>query len=384
MKRFVQLAPFVLLLACGLLACASTQNPEPQTPPAAEAEAPATPEPAQPAPTAPPAPVAAEPVPAPADPAMAAAQQDAAARDAEWAKMEATAQQESARFTPELHAKAKTLAETKWKSTATGLKAILASEHRAPGNAARDAYRHPAETLGFFGLKPTMTVLEYGPGEGWYTEVLAPLLAAKGKLIVTNGDPNGSRTDRSTFYARRFQLFLDKAPELFGKVETARTVAGQPPGLGIDGTVDLVVLCRETHGMINDGTLDAWLAQLHKALKPNGVLGVEQHRAKPGSDPIASAKNGYVPEAWLISTIEKAGFKLLGKSEVNANPKDTTDWPKGVWTLPPTYRLGDVDKDKYTAIGESDRMTLKFKKVEAKQAKPAAGSEPAAGHGGNP
>jgi predicted methyltransferase len=141
----------------------------------------------------------------------------------------------------------------------------------------------------------------------------------------------------------------------------------------------MVLLFREAHGMINDGTLDAWLAQFHKALKPGGVLGIEQHRAKPGADPIASAKNGYVPEAWLIEQVEKAGFKLAGKSEVNANPKDTTDWPKGVWTLPPSYRLGDVDKDKYTAIGESDRMTLKFKKVTPKAEKPAKAEKTAAG-----
>jgi predicted methyltransferase len=365
MKSFsFKLAPLALLIACG-----STQEPQPEMPPAAEAE----PAPAPEA-SAPPAQPPAAPQPPP-DPAAVAAQQAAAELQAEWAAMEAEAQQENARFTPELRAKVKPLAETKYASTAAALKAILPGEHRTPGHADRDSQRHPKETLAFLGIKPTMTVLEYGPGEGWWTEILAPMLATNGKLIVTNGDPNGPRDMRPTFYAKRLQLFLDKAPELYGKVETARVLDSKNPDLGLDGTVDAALVFRGAHGWHNNGTTAAWLAQIHKALKPNGVLGIEQHRAKPDAEITAASKNGYLPEKFVIEQIEQAGFKLAGKSEVNANPKDTADHPHGVWSLPPSLRGGDVDREKYTAIGESDRMTLKFKKVKIKA--PAAAKDAA-------
>jgi len=297
--------------------------------------------------------------------------------------MEAEAQQETARFTPELRAKVKPLAETKYASTPAALKVLLPGEHRAPGHAERDQYRHPKETLAFIGVKPTSTVLEYGPGEGWWTEILAPMLATSGKLIVTNGDPNGPRDQRPTMYAKRLQLFLDKAPELYGKVETARVLDSKNPELGLDGTVDVAMVFRGMHGWTNNGTTAAWLAQIHKALKPNGVLAIEQHRAKPDAEITAASKNGYLPEKFVIQQVEQAGFKLAGKSEVNANPKDTTDHPHGVWSLPPSLRGGDVDREKYTAIGESDRMTLKFKKVKIKapkaekEAAPAGAAAPA-------
>jgi predicted methyltransferase len=221
-----------------------------------------------------------------------------------------------------------------------------------------------------------MTVLEFGPGEGWYTELLAPTLSKKGKLLVTNSDPNGPPEERSTFYGQRFKMFLDTSPELYGKVETVVT-DGKSPKLPQEGTLDMIVLFRELHGMVNSGKVDAWLAEMHKALKPNGILGIEQHRAKADANAEESSKKGYLPEKWVIEKIEAAGFKLAGKSEINANDKDTKDYAEGVWTLPPSFRLGDKDKDKYAAIGESDRMTLKFVKVAAKgAAKPAT---PAAG-----
>jgi predicted methyltransferase len=141
------------------------------------------------------------------------------------------------------------------------------------------------------------------------------------------------------------------------------------PNLGLDKVADMVLLIREVHGYYNDKTLGLWLAEAWKALKPGGVLGVVEHRAPAGSNPDVTSKNGYVAQDWVISTIQAAGFKLAGKSEINANPKDTKDYPEGVWTLPPSYRLKDVDHDKYAAIGESDRMTLKFVKVAAPPAK---------------
>jgi predicted methyltransferase len=278
-------------------------------------------------------------------------------------KMLAEHELELQRFTPELRAKAQALADKKYPSGRAALSAVLKSPHRKPSNVARDGDRHPLQTLEFLGFKPTLSVLEYGPGDGWYTEILAPALAKQGKLLATNGDPNGSPDQPGTFYAQRFKTFLETSPELYGKVETV-TVDGAQPTLPEGTKVDAVLLFRGMHGMLNAGTLEAWLAAFHQALKPKGVLGIEQHRAAANADPKESAKLGYLPEPWVIAQVEAAGFKLAGKSEINANPKDTKDYPEGVWTLPPNYRLGDQDREKYAAIGESDRMTLKFVKVE--------------------
>jgi predicted methyltransferase len=289
------------------------------------------------------------------------------------AKMKADNEAEKARWTPELRAEAKALADKTFPSGKAAIQAAVANKARKPGNADRDKYRHPIETLDFFGFRPTMTVLEYGPGEGWYTELLAPVLAKKGKLLATNGDPNGPAEERSTFYAERFKLFLERAPELYGKVETV-TIDGKAPNVAHEGSVDLALIMRGLHGMVNAGKLDEWLATIHGSLKPNGVLGIEEHRAPADANALESSKKGYLPEKWVIEHVEAAGFKLAGKSEVNANPKDTKDYADGVWTLPPTLKLGDKDREKYVAIGESDRMTLKFTKVSKPAAKPAAGA----------
>jgi predicted methyltransferase/dienelactone hydrolase len=300
---------------------------------------------------------------------------EAAKARGELARMEAEAKVEEARWTEALHAEAKKLAETKHTNLRTALKKIMASAHRVPGNAERDPQRHAVETLGFFGLKPNMTVFEYGPGAGWYTELLAPLLAARGRLLVNNGNPDGAPEDRGTLYARRFKHFLDKAPELYGKVETIRVDDAAKPSLGLDGTLDMALVIRGFHGWKRRDIAGVWLAELHEALKPGGVLGIVQHRAPEGTDPKAAAEKGRLPQQALIDEVQAAGFKLVKKSEVNANPKDKGGYPEGVWTLPPTLRLGDTDRDKYLAIGESDRMTLKFVKVA--KAPPAA-AKPAA------
>jgi predicted methyltransferase len=341
------------------------------------------------APTPPPAPTVEAPPPVvekPADPPKPeptaeekkkAEQLEALAKDR--AKMESDNKAELGRWTPELRAEAKALADKVYPTGKAAIQAVLASKIRKAGDAERDKHRHPVETLDFFGLKPTMTVLEFGPGEGWYTELLAPSLAKKGKLFVTNGDPNGPLEERSTFYAQRFKLFLDTSPEAYGKAETV-TVDNKAPKLAMEGTLDMVILAREQHGMVQQNKLGDWLAEFQKALKPNGVLAIEQHRAKPDAVPEESAKKGYLPEKWVIEKIEAAGFKLAGKSEINANAKDTKDYADGVWTLPPNFRLGDKDREKYAAIGESDRMTLKFVKVAKaapKTDKPAATAKPA-------
>jgi predicted methyltransferase len=281
---------------------------------------------------------------------------------AAWEKKRAA---ESAQWTPERRAKAKQLAETTFPSGKAAIAAALAGPHRIAGNAERDKHRHPVETLELFGFKPTMSVLDVGPGEGWYTELLAPALAKKGKYAATSNDPNGPEEARPTFYGRRWKSFLEIAPEIYGKVETV-VVDGKSPKLA-ENAYDMVLLMRGVHGMVNNKTWDVWLDEFHKALKPGGVLGIEEHRANADADVATSSKKGYVPEKFVIETAKKHGFELAAKSEVNANPKDTKDHPEGVWTLPPTLRLGEKDKDKYLAIGESDRMTLKLVKVAPKK-----------------
>jgi predicted methyltransferase len=288
------------------------------------------------------------------------------------AKWEADQRVELSRWTPELHTESQGLVDKSYPSGKAAIQAIAKGKHRMPGAAERDKFRHPAETLEFFGFKPTMTVLDIGPGEGWYTELLAPALAKRGMYYATSGDPNGPADERSTFYAQRFKAFVEKAPEIYGKVQTLMVDSKAPKLAKEDNTFDLVILMRGVHGMINSNTFEPWLAEIHRALKPGGVLGIEEHRAPASADPHESAKKGYVPEKWVIEQAQAAGFTLAGKSEINANPKDTKDYPEGVWSLPPTFRQGETDHAKYAAIGESDRMTLKFVKTAPKTPKTAA------------
>jgi predicted methyltransferase len=267
--------------------------------------------------------------------------------------------------------RAQALADASDAGGSAAIAATVRASHRSPGAADRDQYRHPVETLAFFGFTPTMTVLDVGPGgrgrAGYYTELLAPVLAKDGLYLATNREPPSTAPAPSTHHwtayeGVRFDDLLRAAPELYGKVQVIR-VNYEAPKLNLDGKVDMVLLMREVHMMKNWGTLDTWLREIHRALKPNGILGVEDHRAAPGTDPDKCATTGYLPEAWVIAQVEAAGFKLVARSEINANPRDTRDHPKGVWMLPPELALGDVDRDKYLAIGESDRMTLKFVRV---------------------
>ncbi len=359
---------FLLLSGSLALACGGAEPPPPAPPPP-------PPEPmasasAAPADTTPPPP----PEPTPEEKKKAAALKELQDARQKWEGAKAA---EIARWTPDVRAAAKALADKTYPSLQAALKAAMAGPQRKPGNADRDKYRHPLETLAFFGVRPNMTVLEVGPGEGWYTELLAPTLAQKGKLLDTAADPNGPDDSRSAFSGQRWAAFLGNAPEVYGKVQTV-IVDGKAPSLASvpAGTVDAALLMREVHGMVNNGTWSTWLTEIRKALKPGGTLGIEEHRAKADADPIASSKQGYVPEKWVIDQVTAAGFKLAGKSEVNANPKDTKDYPEGVWALPPSLERGDKDKDAMMAIGESDRMTLKFTK--GPDPKPAAGAAPAA------
>ncbi|WP_312433990.1 methyltransferase [Janthinobacterium sp.] len=242
------------------------------------------------------------------------------------------------------------------------LKAAIAGSARTPANVVRDGARHPYETLSFFGIKPTMTVVELSPGAGWYTEILAPYLREQGKLIAAGSDPQGSEGARRS--AARFQQKLDTNPAAFDKVEIG---AFSPPStyrIAPKGTADMVLTFRNIHNWIPVGEdgLKVLFGQVYDSLKPGGVFGVVEHRLPANKPQDATASSGYLHEAYVIRLAENAGFRLAGKSEINANPKDTADHQGGVWALPPTYANKDVDRAKYEAIGESDRMTLKFVK----------------------
>ena len=245
----------------------------------------------------------------------------------------------------------------------TSLDAAIAAEHRTPAFRERDRYRHPRETLEFFGLAPGQTVVEVWPGRGWYTEILAPYLRERGRYyaagfaIAAEDTPQYQRDITADFAAK-----LAARPDLYDHVTTSQL--GKPDNWTAcpPGTADLVLTFRNVHNWMS-GDFEAQMFQaFHAALKPGGTLGVVEHRAKPGTSREQMVNSGYVTEAYVIAAAEKAGFKLVGKSEINANPKDTADHPEGVWTLPPSLRLKDQDREKYVAIGESDRMTLKFVK----------------------
>jgi predicted methyltransferase len=244
--------------------------------------------------------------------------------------------------------------------TTEDLTRILAGSQRPDEDRARDVYRHPKQTLLFFGIRPEMSVLEVWPEPGWYTEILAPLLREKGKYYaaVIAADPH------STYTTRRLAAYRDKLaaqPELYDRVQVVSL-----PTDGADvvppGSLDMVVTFRNLHNWMAEGNASQVIATLYKALKPGGVLGIVEHRGNPGVPQDPKAKSGYVNEDYAIRLIEAQGFRLVAKSQVNSNPKDSKDYEQGVWTLPPAYRLGDKDHDKYAAIGESDRFTMRFVK----------------------
>ncbi len=245
-------------------------------------------------------------------------------------------------------------------ATAAQLDRILAGDQRSAAERARDADRHPKETLLFFGLRPQMRVVEVWPGAGWYTEIIAPLVQQRGRYFAAlpPADP------QSRFITREQQAFREKLaarPDLYGGAEMT-TLGPEGGDVAPPGSADLIVTFRSLHDWMAQGWAPRALKALYRALKPGGVLGVVDHRGKPGLAQDPSAKSGYVGEDYAIRMIEAAGFELSGRSEINANPRDTKDYPQGVWTLPPTYRLGAQDHEAYAAIGESDRFTLRFVK----------------------
>ena len=239
------------------------------------------------------------------------------------------------------------------------IKAAVANPARRDADRPRDQYRHPAETLSFFRVAPRQTLIEYSPGGGWYTRILVPLLAGNGHYVAVVGNakeidgakklvaslPGGAAAEVSAFDPRAAAMF---APGSADRVLTFRNVHN--------------LLMTEDGGDKNGKVASAFFQAAYKALKPGGILGVVDHRLPEGAAAERENSSGYVKRSTVIRLATAAGFRLDGESEINANPKDTTDWPKGVWTLPPSLELGDQDRAKYLAIGESDRMTLRFVK----------------------
>jgi predicted methyltransferase len=240
-----------------------------------------------------------------------------------------------------------------------GLVKAVADSARSPKFVARDQYRHPAEELAFFGLKPNMTVVELWPGGGYWTEILGPYLKSSGHYyaaVPVSG--TSAEEDRGTVAWRKH---VEEAKDRYGKI----TVTGLGKGhydVAPAGSADLIVTFRNFHNWMDGGYSDEVLRGLYTALKPGGILGIEDHRGSNDKPQDLKAKSGYVRQDYTINAARRAGFEYVGASEINANPKDTKDYPEGVWTLPPSLALGDKDREKYLAIGESDRYVLKFRK----------------------
>ena len=249
----------------------------------------------------------------------------------------------------------------------SAMAAVLAGDHRGASrsgvpNSSRDGARNPAETLKFFGLQPDSSVVEIWPSGGWYTEIIAPFVAENGQFYGAHF-PGG--TDMEFFNRARdaYKAKLEANPEVYGNAQITAMYTGMMD-LAPE-PVDMVLTFRNVHNWMSRDFQDEVMQGFYDALKPGGILGIVEHRAAPGSEQDPKAESGYVTEEYTIALAEKAGFVLDGQSEINSNPRDTRDHPEGVWTLPPTLRLGDEDREKYVEIGESDRYTLRFRKPEA-------------------
>jgi predicted methyltransferase len=238
------------------------------------------------------------------------------------------------------------------------LVSAVASPARSPAAIARDSARHPVEELTFFGLAPAMTVVELWPGGGYWTDILGPYLAPAGHYYIALPVQGNDEEDAGV---KRFQARIAAEKARLGTLHETILGAGHfdiaPPG-----SADLVLTFRNLHNWMDAGYADQALAACFKALKPGGILGIEAHRARTDQPQDPKAKNGYVRQDYAIALAKKAGFEFVASSEVNANPRDTKDWPEGVWTLPPTLTLGEKDRARYVAIGEADNFVLKFRK----------------------
>lgn len=236
---------------------------------------------------------------------------------------------------------------------------ITSNALRSDENIARDAYRNPIATLQFFGITADMQVAEIWPGKGWYTEILAPWLKQGNGKLIAAGFPADMGPEWRMNLRQSYNNWLTTNPEWFDQVEVVEFGPGHWQ-IAKDNSLDAVLTFRNVHNWVQGGFADQAFDAMFKVLKPGGILGVTDHRAKPGTDLAVMKKSGYLTEALVIELAEKAGFTLAAKSDINANPADDTDHPNGVWSLPPTLRIDDSQKAQYQKIGESDRMTLKF------------------------
>jgi predicted methyltransferase len=238
------------------------------------------------------------------------------------------------------------------------LQALLPAAHRSPANVVRDPYRHPAETLAFFGVRPDSKVVEITPGSaGYYMEILAPWLRHRGLYVAASRDPSEPPqyiADHQKLLAR-----LKAEPQLYDQVRVVPFKSDWHE-IAAPGSMDMVLTFRNLHNWIERREIEGVLKVFHRALKRGGVLGVVDHRGRTDLPQEAQMASGYVREDYAIALIERAGFRLAERAEINANPRDSKDYPEGVWSLPPTYRMKDVDRTRFAAIGESDRFTLKF------------------------
>lgn len=247
-------------------------------------------------------------------------------------------------------------------ATGAALDAAIAGDWRTPANVLRDPYRHPKETLDFFGVGAGQHVVEITPGGGWYAEILAPYLREDGHYVAAVWD---DAIPGQPGY--RYRLNKDLRAKFAGNAAVygtpeVRVFDPKAPQFGPAGSADVVLTFRNAHNWVEEGTADAYFKAFFDVLKPGGTLGVVDHRARPGTDVETMKKSGYLTEALVIGLAQKAGFELEAKSEANANPKDSADHPNGVWTLPPSNNHAPADDARYKAIGESDRMTLRFRK----------------------
>lgn len=257
------------------------------------------------------------------------------------------------------------LLSTSLAATETAIQAAVEHSSRTAANKARDHYRNPVETLSFFEVAPHSTVVEISPGAGWYTEILAPLLHQQGTLYAAHFPANSS----SEFAQRSRASFAEKMAShpVYSKVQMTEFAPTTSIQIAPDASADVVLTFRNLHNWYMQGGEDAMRIAFHhfyQALKPGGVLGVVEHRLPEAKRDSDWTQSGYFPQSLAIELAEQAGFVFEASSEINANPRDTADHPRGVWTLPPSLRLGEQDRDRYLAIGESDRMTLKFRKPQ--------------------
>lgn len=242
------------------------------------------------------------------------------------------------------------------------LTTVINGEHRKAANRARDQYRHPQETLAFFGVTSDMTVVEVWPGGGWYTEILAPWIKQGGGTFIAAGFSPDAQPEYRQKIQLRYEALLAERPESYDQVVYVGLGEEVHCDVAEAGSVDAVLTFRNAHNWVKGGHESEMFKTFYALLRPGGILGVTDHRALPGTDLDIMKKSGYLTQDLVISLAKEAGFVLEESSEINANALDDTDHPKGVWTLPPMLRLGDKDKADYIAIGESDRMTLRFRK----------------------